>query len=146
MSTLQYLVPITLINSGWKTCTLPLDKVGVGPAPGKTILQLPKADHYLDCRPIPNPIFVPELSGLTGDDPRVWDWMWAHAPGFISSFKTQIVKGLEQIPNRRSGKADPYADPYVVCFLCAHGIHRSRSMKHIIGNLLKADHWNVEVK
>jgi RNase adaptor protein for sRNA GlmZ degradation len=139
-----YLVKLVLINSGWKSC---FDKQAnaYNLDADHHMLNLPKADLYLDCRVLPNPVFIDGI-GSTGDDPKMQQWMITNGAPFIESFTQLIEDGIHQIPKRRSGKEDPWEEPYRICFMCAHGIHRSRSMKHLMGQRLKGYGYNVEVK
>lgn len=125
-------VNLVLINDGWKNLS--------------EQHPLPKADLYLDCRPLPNPFYASEVRAFSGDDPKTQDWLLERAQPFVKSFYQQIVDGLERIPARRMGNELPFDKPYTVCLMCAHGIHRSRAMKHILGAKLKAGGWTVEVK
>lgn len=131
-ATLMANVALVLINDGWKSIN--------------TTHPLPKADLYLDCRPLPNPFHDAATRPFSGDDSKVQDWMLERAQPFLKSFYQQIVDGLERIPDRRAQDEHPFEKPYTVCLLCAHGIHRSRAMKHILGAKLKAGGWTVEVK
>lgn len=125
-------VNLVLINDGWKSIS--------------ESHPLPKADLYLDCRPLPNPFHDAAVRIYTGDAPKTQAWMLERAQPFLKSFYQQVVDGLEMIPGRRAQDDKPFGKPYTVCLLCAHGIHRSRAMKHILGAKLKAGGWTVEVK
>lgn len=103
----------------------------------KSSNPLPPADLYIDCRGIPNPVYAKTLGGQSGDVKVVQDWVKANAGKEINNFTEQILNSIPQIPTRRNHGDDPFEKPYVVAFLCAHGIHRSRSMKNIIGERLK---------
>ncbi len=110
--------------------------------------KLPPADLYLDCRGIPNPFREGgRLAGMSGDAELVQEWVEARAQDQIASFLDQISAGISSLPTRRAGK-DPYADPFRVCLFCAHGIHRSRAMKHILYRMLrsqnKLDHVSIQ--
>lgn len=133
----KFLVHIELINSGWKRTTLDTTPEGV-------IRRMPPADLYLDCRVIPNPFLL--FGHKDGSNHDVQKWMKEHAPLWIESFYDTIIESIAQIPTRRKGKEDPWADPYRVCFMCAWGIHRSMAMKHIIAEYLNLDGYTVEVK
>lgn len=98
---------------------------------------LPPADLYLDCRGIPNPVYASGLGGGTGDDKHIQDWVKTHAKVEMNLFTEQIIASIPQIKTRRNHDTDPFAKPYTVAFLCAHGIHRSRSMKNLIAQRLK---------
>lgn len=102
---------------------------------------LPKADVYLDCRGAANPCHGGP-SG-SGDSPEVQAYVEANTD--VDTYVDMIFAHLVRIPTRRKGQGDPWIKPiHVLCF-CAHGIHRSRAMKHILARRLKASGWNVEV-
>ena len=128
MTAIRFVAHLHLLSAGWKA----------GPPP--------PADLYLDCRILPNPAHQPKLGGASGDHPSVQNWMRGSASKFISSFRQEIIDGLDQVPGRRNGKDDPWAAPYRIAFVCAHGIHRSKAMKHIIADLLKEEGWVVSIE
>lgn len=136
-------VKLRFINSGWKACLVPSINTDES---DKQNLLLPKADLYLDCRVIPNPFLVKGVGSFTGENPIVQQWVLEHGQLFISSFSQLITDGIAQIPTRRKGKDDPFAAPYVICTMCAHGIHRSRAMKHLLADRFRKGGWNVEVQ
>ena len=99
--------------------------------------ELPKADLYLDCRGVANPFHQASLASLTGDSKAVQNWVMMESPDTIVAFKHQIEEGLTRIPIRRRDEADPYSRPFTICCMCAHGIHRSRAVKHILASYYK---------
>jgi RNase adaptor protein for sRNA GlmZ degradation len=121
-------VTIRLINSGWKACKVQKNKL-VGPAKDAN-----------------NPYLVTELGEFTREDTKVMEWVKEHGAPYLDSFYQLIIDGLQQIPSRRLGKADPFERPYTVCTMCAHGIHRSRAMKYLLATQLVKDGWNVTVE
>jgi len=123
----KHVAQIVLINDGWK-------RVGNNH-------PMPRADYYLDCRPIPNPFLEPKLATLTGDDGEVIAWVKLRSRKFIDSFIQIIEDGIHQIPTRRLGNTTPYAKPVIIATMCAHGIHRSRAMKHILAEELRQRGW-----
>jgi hypothetical protein len=134
---------LVFISAGWKSCKTAYP--GQDENDIKQSLLMPKADLYLDCRVIPNPTFISGI-GATGDDPRMQEWVEENAQAYVKSFSQLIIDGLQQVPSRRKGKDNPWEAPYIICTMCAHGIHRSRSMKHILARKMRAGGWNVEIK
>lgn len=104
---------IQLISSGWKKGTPP------------------KADLYLDCRGIPNPHKVGELSGKGGADPAMLEWVRQKGALHIENFIHQITDAIPEVPNRRLGE-NWTARPFVVACMCAYGVHRSVAIKNIL--------------
>ena len=133
---------LVFISAGWKSTTI---KEHSGNTADVITRQMPLADLYLDCRVIPNPTFISGI-GATGDDPRMQEWVEENAQAYVKSFSQLIIDGLQQVPSRRKGKDNPWEAPYIICTMCAHGIHRSRSMKHILARKMRAGGWNVEIK
>ena len=102
---------------------------------------LPKADFYLDCRGIAER----GIPGVTGKDPAFQTAVREQSPASLVAFEELIVSSLRHIEHRRGG-TDPYAQPYVVLFLCAHGVHRSVSSCHILAERLKERGYDVTIK
>lgn len=101
-----------------------------------------KADLYLDCRGIRNPYRDPVLGGLTGDSPVLQDWLWTENHDAIRAM-TDLIKIASTTHRSRNSYRE--GDPLVVCFFCLAGIHRSRGMKHVVGQLLREEGFGVEV-
>lgn len=119
---------------------------GLKTASDEHTYSLPKADLYLDCRGVTDGSRVIGLvGGPTGNNLNMQKLVQELSPATITSFHRIIEDSLDKIPLRRNTKLDPYSDPYVVCFLCAHGIHRSVSSKHLIAALLKQAGYRVKV-
>lgn len=114
----------------------------------KSATSLPKADLYLDCRPMANPFHEPKLAAMSGDAEIVQDWVRERSGDLILAFLQQINDTLKTLPLRRanSSSGKTMADPLLVCCFCAHGIHRSRATKHILAREIKALGGKVEVK
>ena len=91
---------------------------------------IPKADFYLDCRGVVDGGDEDQIREQDGDT--------------IAAMFTLIVESFRRIPSRK-GK-DAYKEPYVVCFLCAHGVNRSVGCKKILATKLKMLGIPVEVK
>lgn len=107
----------------------------------KSGLDFPIVDLYLDCRGCADP--SREMSG-TGDDPNVQAWVEAHS--FTGTYRELIKDALLRLTTRR-GAGKEFDNPFVILTMCAHGIHRSRAMKHILGRCLRDDGFQlVEVK
>lgn len=111
----------------------------------KTAKPIPKADLYFDCRCVVDGSSVPNVGG-TGDSKAMQDYVKAMSPMSINGFVGQLREGIARIPSRRSDREDPFADPFVVLCMCAHGIHRSRSVKNILAERFKADGYQVVVE
>jgi RNase adaptor protein for sRNA GlmZ degradation len=114
------------------------------------------ADLYLDCRVVRNPFRDPVLGGKTGDDLEVQAWMVKENPEFLRAAVKLVELGKITAPSRNSfkergnGSALLVPDstggkPFTVCFFCLAGIHRSRSAKHVVGNMLRQRGHQVEV-
>lgn len=109
----------------------------------KTGKELPKADMYIDCRGLADG--SKGGPGGTGDSKAMQDYVMQQSPASIISMHRLIEDSLKRIPSRRDGDKDPYERPYRVCFMCAHGIHRSRSAKNLIAGLLTKAGYEVKV-
>lgn len=119
----KFKLPITLISFGVKS--------------GK---PFPKADCYLDVRGAADPSFA--VAG-NGDDPAVQKYVMGFSS--ITPYLEVISEHLRRLTSRR-GEGNEYNKPFVVCCMCAHGIHRSRAMKHILASMLRNNGWQqVEV-
>ena len=106
--------------------------------------SIPVADLYFDCRGVDEHTY--KGAGARGTSEEFLDHVSAKSGGVITSFHRLIEDAIPFIPARRSDKKDPWADPFVVCFLCAHGMHRSVASKILVGKRLAKAGWNVEVK
>ena len=100
------------------------------------------ANLILDCRVMRNPFRDPVLGGLTGDDPKVQDWIRGQNKDLVGSFYQAIEQAAETLPTRGGHKE---GDPLKVHFFCLAGVHRSRGMKNVMGQVLKDKGYNVEV-
>lgn len=104
--------------------------------------EFPKADLYLDCRGVAEPSGA-GLSG-TGDNPDVQDWVNLNSN--LSPYFDMVIGGISRLSTRR-GVGKEYEKPFTVVTMCAHGIHRSRAVKHILAKTLRGTGWGmVEVK
>ena len=106
-------------------------------APG--FRSIPVADLYLDCRGV----VEKGVPGGTGSSPVFQEGVEAGSPTTITSFHRIIEDSMKTIVTRRNDRKDPYEDPYVIIFLCAHGIHRSVASKHLLARRLKAAGYDV---
>lgn len=102
---------------------------------------LPKADFYLDCRGIAEH----GIKGTTGKAPEFQKGVREQSPSSLVAFEELIISSLKHIETRRAGSSDPYANPYVIVFLCAHGVHRSVASCHILAARLKARGYDVTI-
>jgi RNase adaptor protein for sRNA GlmZ degradation len=104
---------------------------------------LPYADLIIDCRIIPDPSHV----GGTGDDSKIQEWVRIRCLEKLSLIFQVVEAGIRMLDARRGGNEEKmYGQPFTILFFCAHGIHRSRSTKHIISDWLEDEGWKVEVK
>ena len=109
----------------------------------KNNIPWPPADLYLDCRGVANPMHAIGLNG-TGDDPGVQKWVEIHCD--MMGFHHTVYSALIRLTTRR-GAGKEFEKPFNIVCMCAHGIHRSRSMKHILGRWLVEQKFQlVEVK
>jgi RNase adaptor protein for sRNA GlmZ degradation len=110
---------------------------------GASLLSNIDADCYIDCRVVRNPHRDPAIGHLTGDSKEVQAWMAKENPEFLRAAVKLIELGVQTAPTRNSFKAKD--KPFTVAFFCLAGVHRSRSAKHIVGNILKQKGYQVEV-
>ena len=103
---------------------------------------LPKADYYIDCRVVKNPFHEPSLNGKSGDDPAVQQYVADHSN--IGAMADLLEEAISRVPSRRRGEKDQDRPFEVLCF-CAHGVHRSRSVKHLLSRVLMNKLYHVEV-
>ena len=103
--------------------------------------SMPKADFYVDCRCVADPLRGGETS-LGGGIKFIEKF--SHQT--LATIQFMISDAIELIPARRHEKTDPFADPFIICFFCAHGMHRSPAVKHIMSRKLLADGYKVEIK
>ena len=97
-----------------------------------------KADLLLDARVAPNPSYDKTIGSLTGDDIRVQNWMRREIGAQLDTYRDMILLGLSTLKKRREPDGgDPYGKPFIVGIFCAHGIHRSRSLKHLLREELR---------
>lgn len=119
---------IILQSSGYKS----------GPLPEKGV------DLFIDCRSVANPCYIEQFGGAGGTQQNVRDWVRDNTD--IEAHMRIVCEALSRIPIRRNDKEFPYEKPFVIHCFCAHGIHRSVSMKFIIGAALTIKGWRVEIK
>jgi RNase adaptor protein for sRNA GlmZ degradation len=93
------------------------------------------ADLFIDCRGMVNPFRDPVLSGKTGDDPEVQNWILSYNKDYIEACRLQIIVALASASSRNSFKACD--KPLTVCFFCLAGVHRSRGMKNVLGQVFR---------
>lgn len=89
------------------------------------------ADLLFDVRFLPNPYYVEELRKLSGQDPKVYDYVmkWPETKTFL----TKLLDMLQYlIPNyRKEGKSQ-----VVIGIGCTGGMHRSVAIAEYLGNML----------
>lgn len=95
---------------------------------------IPPADIYLDCRGL---IDGHSLRADLKGQPYL-DQMRIVGGSQLDGFMGQILDTIQFIPSRRASSKDPFSTPVVICFMCAHGINRSRTAKRIIFERLSA--------
>jgi UPF0042 nucleotide-binding protein len=81
------------------------------------------ADHVADCRFLPNPFWIPELKPLTGQDPRVSEYVLG-LPGaqeFIDGYVQALVPVLDGYGRENKRHA-------TIALGCTGGKHRSVAM------------------
>lgn len=99
---------------------------------------LPLGDCYIDCRGVPNPAYAKVTLG-TGDDSLTRIWIRGQlGPWALSAFMDQVRGSIKHLKTRRGEKW--HDKPFTIVCLCAHGIHRSRAMMHILAGELVKDH------
>jgi UPF0042 nucleotide-binding protein len=102
----------------------------------------PDADMVADCRFLPNPFWIPELSGHTGLEDEVRDYVLSQ-PGameFIEAYVTALVPVLEGY--RRENKRHA-----TIALGCTGGKHRSVAIAEELGRQLSAlPGLNISVK
>jgi RNase adapter protein RapZ len=102
----------------------------------------PDADIVADCRFLPNPFWIPELSGQTGLDEPVRDYVLSQpgAQEFISAYVTALTPVLAGY--RRENKRHA-----TIALGCTGGKHRSVAVVEELGRQLSAlPGLNVSVK
>lgn len=99
-----------------------------------------EADLIIDCRGI-------KEHGLDRNNQLLFqEQIRLNNPGTIQSMVELIMDSFAQIPARRSEKEDPYSNPYIVVFVCAHGMHRSKNTKHVVAFRLRELGYSVTVE
>lgn len=107
----------------------------------KHVDKLPGAELYLDCRGVANPSHGGP--GGTGDDPQVQDWVRYNSD--LTPYCLMIQDALSRLITRK-GEGHEFDKPFRIATFCAHGIHRSRAIKHLLANFLNnSGYLNVKV-
>lgn len=96
--------------------------------------SFPKAELYLDCRGVTDPSLTPGAPVGNGDNPDVQEWVEFHND--ISPYTQLTIRAMQRLVSRR-GVGHEFDSPFRILTMCAHGIHRSRAMKHILAKILK---------
>lgn len=128
-----------LTDLGLVKTSLPLVFGSIGV---KGLEKMPKADLYLDCRGIANPSHGGP-SG-TGDEVDVQYWVATHSN--IKPYCEMVEMALSRMTARR-GAGKEFEKPFKILCMCAHGVHRSKSMKHLLARWAKlSGYMSVEVE
>jgi len=99
------------------------------------------ADLVIDVRFLPNPYYLPELRGLTGNDPAVKDYVFkfSQTVEFMESFN-HLIEFL--IPYYiEEGKTT-----LTIAIGCTGGMHRSVAIANRLGELLAGKNYRVTVR
>lgn len=85
-------------------------------------------DVFFDVRLLPNPYWVEELKELTGEDPKVIDYMLSYpiTQEVIDNIISYLDKVLPEI--QRSGRGN-----YTIGIACSGGQHRSTYVANVLG-------------
>ena len=105
--------------------------------------SIPVADLYLDCRGVKEAGLPSHAGG--GASQTFREAVAEASPEMLISLQRVIEFSLGQIPSRRAEDLDPFKEPYRICFLCAHGIHRSVASKILVGERLIKAGYSVEI-
>jgi rhodanese/phosphatase family RapZ-like protein len=107
--------------------------------------SIPVADLYIDCRGVVEKGVAGHATG--GATTAFQEGVLAGSPASITSMHRLIEDSFQTVSTRREN-SDPARkdDPYVICFFCAHGMHRSVACKHLLGERLKKAGYQVEIK
>jgi RNase adapter protein RapZ len=97
------------------------------------------ADIVIDCRLLPNPHWVPDLSPLSGEDPAVRDYVFSQ-PG-ASEFLAASEQLLRRYEEGYVNEGKHYA---TIAIGCTGGRHRSVAVSEELAQRLRAD--GVEVR
>lgn len=130
----------------------------------KTLAPIPFSDLYIDARScadaarggyerresrkdwVSKGVYNVESGIDTGDDKAVQNWVLGRSPKSFTAFQLQIEEAIKRIPSRREEEKDPFAKPFIVCFLCAYGVHRSRAAKHIMARVFAEESYSNLVR
>ncbi len=101
------------------------------------------ADLMMDVRFLPNPYYISELRGLTGEDPKIREFLFYTDKELLQNFLTSYGELLKYILPKyiEEGKAH-----LVIGIGCTGGQHRSVLVAKEIGSILKADNYQVSIK
>jgi len=98
-------------------------------------------DLLFDLRFLPNPHFVPELRPLTGEDPKVRDYVMAR-PDSVE-FLDKLQGFVEYLLPRYRSEGKSYL---TIGFGCTGGKHRSVSVSLLIAERLRQSGHEVNIK
>lgn len=104
--------------------------------------EFPKADLFLDCRGVANPSHGGPPG--SGDDLDVQMWVAEHSN--LRPYVEMVKMALSRMTARR-GVGNEFEKPFRIACMCAHGVHRSRSMKHLLARWARlVGYQSVEVE
>lgn len=121
-------VPLTSIEACKTNLKIELFNFGV-----KHEKEFPKAELFLDCRGVANPSHSGGPNG-TGDDPEVQAWVAKNSD--LSPYTMMVEDAFSRLITRK-GAGSEFEKPFRIAAMCAHGIHRSRAIKHLLARYLQ---------
>lgn len=99
-------------------------------------------DLYLDCRGV----IDPSQNGIAGNGDNLEVQAFVKHNSATFAYFDLTLQGIYRLTTRR-GEGKEFDKPFQVLTMCAHGIHRSRAMKHILAEWLRdIGFQHVEVK
>ncbi len=101
------------------------------------------ADLMMDVRFLPNPYYVSELRGLTGEDPKIREFLFSSDKELMQNFLARYGDLLKYILPKYIEEGKTHL---VIGIGCTGGQHRSVLVANEIGSKLKADNYQVSIK
>jgi UPF0042 nucleotide-binding protein len=97
-----------------------------------------EADIIMDVRFLPDPFFVEELRGLTGNDEKIKEWVmkWPLAKDFLKDFSGLVIKYLP----RYIEEGKRYLN---IAVGCTGGRHRSVVIVEELKEVLQSEGYEV---
>ncbi len=131
--------PFTDIVQSMKHLHIEFSSFGV-----KNNSPLPAAECFIDCRGVPDPSRVVGFMSGTGDNPTLQEYVEQNMD--VGPYLRLLNDHFSRLITRK-GAGHEFDKPFRVVTMCAHGIHRSRAMKHILSkHLIARGFEHVEVK